>query len=121
MFDYPNFRHLILHERTFSIEAIHKINLPFNRYCTEGESVQSGGNQDGWEVSESVGRRTVCCHIDLFTIFSTFDVDKFRKIRRHHSKECLKISKITKFEHNLLKTNEDTPPQSCKILQTFVC
>ena len=40
-----------LHERTFSIEAIHKINLPFNMYCTEGESVQSGGSQDGWEVS----------------------------------------------------------------------
>ena len=72
--------------------------------------------------SESVGQRpgTVCSHIGLFTVFSTFDMDNFRKICRHHSKECLTISKITKFEHDLLKTNEDTPPQSCKILQTFV-
>ena len=59
------------------------------------------------------------CHIDLFTVFSTFDTDKFGKIRRHHSKERLKISKIPKFEHDLLKTNEDTPPQSRKMLQTL--
>ena len=72
--------------------------------------------------SESVGQRpgTVCSHIGLFTVFSAFDMDNVRKICRHHSKECLKINKITKFEHDLLKTNEDTPPQSCKILQTFV-
>ena len=30
-----------------------------------------------------------------------------------------KISKIAKFESDLLKTNEDTAPQSREILQTF--
>ena len=47
-------------------------------------------------------------------------MDKFRKICWHHWKEPLKISKIAKFEKDLLKANEDTAPQSCKILQTFV-
>ena len=61
-------------------------------------------------------------NIDLFTVFfSTFDMDKFGKIRRHHSKERLKISKIAKFGSDLLKTNEYTAPQSREILQTFVC
>ena len=35
-------------------------------------------------------------------------MDKFGKIRQHHSKECLKISNIAKFESHLLKTNKDT-------------
>ena len=47
-------------------------------------------------------------------------MDKFSKIRQHHWKECLKISKIAKFESDLLKTNDDTAPQSREILQTFV-
>jgi len=32
--------------------------------------------------------------IDLFTVFSTFDMDKLGKICRHQLKERLKISKI---------------------------
>ena len=47
-------------------------------------------------------------------------MDKFEKIRRHHRKERLKISKISKFESDLLKAYKDTAPQSRKILQTFV-
>ena len=47
-------------------------------------------------------------------------MDKLRKIRRHHWKELLKISKIAKFECDLLKTNEDSAPQSREILPTFV-
>ena len=59
--------------------------------------------------------------IDLFTIFfSTFDMDEFGKIRRHHWKERLKISKISKFESDLLKSYKDTAPQSREIWQTFV-
>ena len=59
--------------------------------------------------------------IDLFTIFfSTFDMDEFGKIRRHHWKGRLKISKISKFESDLLKSYKDTAPQSREILQTFV-
>ena len=60
--------------------------------------------------------------IDLFTIFffSTFDMDKFEKICGHHRKERLKISKISKFESDLLKAYKDTAPQSRKILLTFV-
>ena len=40
--------------------------------------------------------------------FSTFDFDNLGKIRRHHWKERLKISKITKFESDLLKNNEES-------------
>ena len=47
-------------------------------------------------------------------------MDKFGKIRQHHTKECLKISEIAKFESHLLKTNKDTASQSREILQTFV-
>ena len=66
-------------------------------------------------------------------------MDKFGKIRRHHWKECRKISKFAKFESDLLKTNnnnnfiisiallsyvqganDDKAPQSREILQTFV-
>ena len=36
--------------------------------------------------------------------FSIFDIDKFGKICQHHWKEHLKISKIAKFESDLLKT-----------------
>ena len=36
--------------------------------------------------------------IDLFTVFSTFDMDKLGTIRQHRWKESLKISKIAKFE-----------------------
>ena len=35
---------------------------------------------------------------NLFTVFSTFDMDKLGKIRRHQLKELLKISRIAKFE-----------------------
>ena len=47
-------------------------------------------------------------------------MDKFGKIRRHHWKESLKISETATFESDLLKTNENTTPQSCEVLQTFV-
>ena len=47
-------------------------------------------------------------------------MDKFGKIRQHHWKECLKISKIAKFESDLLKTNEDIASQTRTILQMFV-
>ena len=47
-------------------------------------------------------------------------MDKVEKICRHHRKEYFKISKIAKFESDLLKTNEDVAPQSREILETFV-
>ena len=47
-------------------------------------------------------------------------MDKLGKIHQHHWKERLKISKTAKFECDLLKTNEDSAPQSREILQTFV-
>ena len=47
-------------------------------------------------------------------------MDQLRKIRRHHWKERVKISKIAKFESDLLKTKEDTALKSRKNLQTFV-
>ena len=39
---------------------------------------------------------------------------------KYHWKKRLKISKIAKFESDLLKTNEGIAPQSREILQTFV-
>ena len=39
---------------------------------------------------------SVC--IDLFTVFSTCDMDKLGKIRRPLWKERLKVSKIAEFE-----------------------
>ena len=51
--------------------------------------------------------------------FSTFDMDKLAKIRHHHCKKRLKISKIAQFESNLLKPNEDIGPRRRKILHTF--
>ena len=47
-------------------------------------------------------------------------MDKLTKIRPHHWKERLKISKSAKFESDLLKINEDINPQSREILQTLV-
>ena len=38
--------------------------------------------------------------VDLFTVFSTFDVDKLGRICQHHWKERLNISKTAKFESN---------------------
>ena len=38
--------------------------------------------------------------IDLFTVFSTFDMDKLGKIRRHHWKERFNISNTAKFEND---------------------
>ena len=52
--------------------------------------------------------------------FSTFDTDKLGTNRRHHWKKLLKISKIAKFESDLLKINEDIAPRSREILQTLV-
>ena len=45
--------------------------------------------------------------------------DKLAKIRQHGWKERLKISKVAKFDNDLLKTYEATAPQRREILQTF--
>ena len=58
--------------------------------------------------------------IDPLTVFPISDMDQLRKIRRHHWKERVKISKIAKFESDFLKTKEDTVPKSRDNLQTFV-
>ena len=47
-------------------------------------------------------------------------MDKLAKIHRHRGKERLKISKVTKFESDRMKTNKDMAPQSRKFLYTFV-
>ena len=47
-------------------------------------------------------------------------MSKLGQNRRHQRKERLKISKIAKFESDLLTTIEDTAPQSREILHTFV-
>ena len=58
--------------------------------------------------------------IDPSTVFSTFDMDKLEKIRRHHWKERLKINKIAKFESDTSLASEDIALQSREILQTFL-
>ena len=45
---------------------------------------------------------------------------KLGKIHRLHWKESLQISKIAKFERDLLKINKDIAPQSHEIFKTFV-
>ena len=47
-------------------------------------------------------------------------MDKLGKIHRHYWKEHLKITKISKFESDLWKTNEDVASQVAKSL-TDVC
>ena len=61
-----------------------------------------------------------CFFVCLFFSFSTFDMDKLRKIRQLRGKERLKIGKNAKFEIDLLKSNEDMALQSREILRTFV-
>ena len=46
-------------------------------------------------------------------------MDNLGKICRDHWKERREISKIAKFESDLLKNNEDKALQSRDILQTF--
>ena len=46
-------------------------------------------------------------------------MDKFGKIRRRHWKKRLKISKIAKFQRDLLKSDEDTAPQSRDIFEAL--
>ena len=58
--------------------------------------------------------------IDPLIVFSIFNMDQLGKIRRHHWKERVKISKTAKFESDLLKTKEDTALKSRENLQTFV-
>ena len=48
-------------------------------------------------------------------------MDKLGKIRRYHWKKNLKISKIAKFESDLLKTNDEIATQKREILNTFFC
>ena len=49
-------------------------------------------------------------------------MDKLAKMRRHHWKKLLKISKISKFECDLIekKMKIIIAPQSGEILRTFV-
>ena len=47
-------------------------------------------------------------------------MDKLGKIHRLRWKESLQISKIAKFERDLLKINKDIAPQSDEIFKTFV-
>lgn len=54
------------------------------------------------------------------TIFLTFHWDQLGNIRQRGWIERLKISKVDKFESDLLKTNENIATQSRDILQTFV-
>ena len=48
-------------------------------------------------------------------------MNKLAKIRPHHWKRHFKISKINKFERDLLKTNEDIAPQIKTRIFTDVC
>ena len=43
-------------------------------------------------------------------------MDKLGKIRRHHWKALPKINKIAQLESDLLKTKDDSAPQSREIL-----
>lgn len=53
-------------------------------------------------------------HKSISAIFFFLVLEKIRPLRW---KKCCKINKITKFEGDLLKTNEDVAPQSRETLQ----
>ena len=59
---------------------------------------------------------SVC--VDLFTVFSTCDMDKLGKIVDPTEKSALRLVKLPSLK--LLKTNEDVASQSHDILQTRV-
>ena len=52
---------------------------------------------------------------------STFDIVQLAKIYRHCWKEHLEISKMAKFESDILQNSENMVLQSREILQTSVC
>ena len=52
--------------------------------------------------------------------FFNFCHEQIRENPSYPLKKGLKISKIAKFETDLLKTNEGIAPQSPEVLQTFV-
>ena len=64
--------------------------------------------------------RNACALIDPSTVSSTFDVDKFAKIRRHQRKERLKVSNVAKFASDTSEESKDIVPQSKENLQTFL-
>ena len=55
-------------------------------------------------------RITINCCLYLFTVFSTFLYGQVRKNPSTPIEEHLNISKIAKFESDLLKTNKDIAP-----------
>ena len=62
------------------------------------------------------------CWLILYwpTVFSTFDMDQLGKIRLHHWKERLEISKTVKFKSVTSEASENIAPKSSENLQTFV-
>ena len=61
----------------------------------------------------------IACAVDPSMFFSTVDWGQSVKLHQHSWKECLKISKVAKFENDLLKVTR-VPPQSGGILKMSV-
>ena len=63
-----------------------------------------------WRFREQIApsKKTPALQANLFTVFSTFDMDKLGKICQHHWKEHLKISKIAVFESDTCKACRDS-------------
>ena len=87
-----NFDHL---KRFCELESMRPevMQITFNRRNSIALMRKFLCHVQGSEIYRDVYRR-----IDLFTVFSTFDMDKLGNIRRHHWKEHFNISKIAQFE-----------------------
>ena len=60
----------------------------------------------------SLSKKQLIQYIDLSTVFLTFEMDQLGKIRRHHWKKHLKISKFAKCDKSDTSlASEDIAPQ----------
>ena len=64
------------------------------------------------ELMASLSKKQLIQYIDLSTVFLTFEMDQLGKIRRHHWKKHLKISKFAKCDKSDTSlASEDIAPQ----------
>ena len=82
---------LVANTITFFSKNLHEIGVQFPQ------------ERNAFVLDHQHGRHDVRCNpiMDPFTFFPTFDMDQLGKIRPHHWKEHLKISKIAKHDSGM--------------------
>ena len=82
-------------------------------YCCHVVNCKRGNNHSASNNDLFLSHKNL---IDPSTVFSTFDMDQLGKIRRHHWKDCLKISKLAEFYDRYVLASEDIASQSCRVV-----